>query len=372
MDTRLFALLSLLLIACGTSGADSSSADDDTSGFEEPDSPLPIVQRDLGRLVSGRYLFPGSAIGSDAELAPAHLVRVDPDAFVVSVDGGPHRSVSRREVWPMACLRREIQIEEGALSVRLGVGAPVLVLASSTDGARVSVALDTEHSQVMRASELNTDACPIPAVDPADRNVSRVDAEDAVCVFPDQETLDESAGIVVPAGAPLRELERDGDWSQVRVSLAGGSVTGWVSAASTSASPAERDANPWSAALRNGDCLYPGRPERSTAGILESDPDTREAPTIAPAALEQVVRTNEPQVRACYEARLEEVPNLSVDLELFLLIDADGRVFQSQVTRGGSADVVLTRCVIDRSRRWRFPAPRTGTVQARRTFQLRP
>lgn len=365
----------LVLSACDPAASAEPDPVADVGGtagdeVEEDVGPLPDLP-DLADLMAGPYLFPTDALGAgETYLRAADLVRVEPDAFVIAVDDDPHRRVSRREAWPMACLTRAARFSEGALSIRLDAGAPVFVLASSSGAARISVALDTEHSVVVPRSALAFDACPWPDASEADGRVPRAPEGDAVCLFADQEALDGTAGLVVPTGAPLEVLEADGEWARARVSWPGGRIEGWIDAATPRDQAARAD---WlSAALARGFCLYPDRPTgRPWAGDTAPE-DGPVVPSIPPEAIERVVRQNQIQIQACYEARLNAIPGLSVDLEVLLRVDADGHVDRAEVTRGAGEDPALTRCVMERVTRWRFPAPRHGSVQIRREFRLRP
>ncbi|MEQ8454119.1 MAG: AgmX/PglI C-terminal domain-containing protein [Sandaracinaceae bacterium] len=372
---RSLALLSVLtLFGCDPTRAQEPDPVVDVGGTagdeEEDEGPLPDLPN-LADLSPGTYLFPTDALGAgETYLRSAQLIGTDADAFVIAIDDAPHRRVARRDAWPMACLTRAARFSEGDLRVTLDAGAPVFVLASSTAAARVSVALDTEHSVVVPRSALAFDACAWPDAGEAERRVPRAPEGDAVCLFADQESIDGTAGLVVPTGAPLELLEADGDWARARVSWPGGRVEGWVDA---TLPRGETERPDWlAAALARGFCLYPGRPTGrpwAGAGPEAGDPDV---PSLPPAAIERVVRQYQIQIQACYEARLEAVPGLSVDLEVLLRVDADGHVDRAEVTRGASADEALTRCVMERVTRWRFPAPRHGSVQVRREFRLRP
>ncbi len=361
-------LLALALTTCNTGGSASS---DQTSGDElEREAPLPELGR-LGDVVPGRYLFPRRALGAGEGLAEAELVRVDAGAFVVSVDGGPHREIAREDAWPMACLAAPLEHAEGALVIRLERGAPVFVLASSRDAARVSLGLSTAQSRVVWRDAITLEGC-VESGTEGSASVAAAPEGDAACVFPDQESLDGTAGLPVPSHAPVRVVEEDGEWARVEVSAPGGSVRGWMGASLVArAAPAPAD---WmGVALRAAACLFPGRVDpRASAdyGVLPEDAGS--VPAVSPAEIERVFQSGMTHIRVCYEARLNEVPDLSVDMEVLLLVDADGRVSDADITRGERADAALSRCVLERVRRLRFPPPRAGTMNVRRSFQLRP
>ena len=89
-----------------------------------------------------------------------------------------------------------------------------------------------------------------------------------------------------------------------------------------------------------------------------------------PAAIDGVMRQAEPQVRGCYDPRRTDLQSARVTLELNLLVDPDGRVYQARVTGGREFDAQLTACVEGRARRWRFPPPGDGVLQVRHAFEL--
>ncbi|MGE0786188.1 MAG: TonB family protein [Sandaracinaceae bacterium] len=368
-------LLACALAACGPSTPRERIVSDplDPTDGEEGDVILPEL-RQMGQLAPGRYLFRASAVGADGHgLVPVQLISNDPDFFVVSVDGGPHRQVAHEAGWPMACLRSALDIEEAALRLHLDVGAPVLVLASSRGGARISIGLDMEHSRVVHPTSIDTESCDEPAPATQAGRIASVAAGDRACLFADQETLDESVGLAVESGLPARVREEDGEWVNVRVEVPGGYAAGWMSAeAFERGSPSVPES--WDlAAIGGGRCLFPGRSNAEAhTDALELHEDPNAPPMIPPEAIERVLRQGETQIRTCYEARLNEVPDLSLTMEILILVDPDGHVDRAEVTRGRTADDALTRCALDVARRWRFLPPRTGAVTLRRSFELRP
>ncbi len=368
--SRLALCIALALTTCNPS--DDAPPDDDTAGDEVAmrELPLPALEH-LGDIAPGDYLFPRAALGSSGEGAmEAELVRVEPDAFVVSIEGGPHRRVPRAEAWPMACMAAPLEHAEGAFTMRMREGAPVFVLASSREAARVSVGLSTAQSRVVRRDAISLEGC-VDEEPEGEASVARTEEGDAACLFADQETLDPGAGLPIPAGAPVRVVEEDEDWARVEVGANGGSLRGWMSASLVAREPPSR-ADWIGAALGSGTCVFPGRVDPRTTTDIGGEPDDLTAPPIPEIEIERVFRNGASQLWACYDARRSEVPDLTVTMEVLLLVDVDGHVSDASVTRGASADAALTRCVLERVRRFRFPPPRTATMNVRRTFQFHP
>jgi hypothetical protein len=357
-----------LLLGCGST-TPTPSTPEATSEEDDPiaERQLPELRR-LGDVLPGDYLFAGPPLDASDALIRARLVTVGPDAFTVSVEGGPHREVERRRAWPMACLRRAVQHQEGALSMRMQAGAPVFVLASSQEAARVSLGLATEHSRVVPRDAISLEGCGLDVPSQGARRIASTARGDVACLFADQETLDVSAGLPLPAGAPVRVLEEDGEWARVEIAARGGTLRGWMGADLVADGEGSPD---WDAvALTSGHCVFPGRadPRQSTLDGSEAPP---ELPSIPAAEIERVLRNGAPEIQTCFEARRNERPDLRVVLDVVILVDASGRVSSARVTRGGDVDPPLTSCVTERVRRWRFPAPRFGSVELRRTFDLR-
>lgn len=362
-------LLSALALACGPGVTSAPEDDEPSAGGELSERRLPDLPR-LGDISPGAYLLPGAAVGSSEALAMVTLVRVEPDAFVISVDGSPHRSVDRTAAWPMVCTTGSVELAEGDLALTLEEGAPVFVLASSRDAARISLGLSTEHSRVVPRDRLSLEGCDRVESPRGASSIARATGGDAACVFPDQETLDEGAGLPVPPGAAVQVLEEDDGWSLVEIAAPRARLRGWIASELVSDAPAS--AADWVAAALGSDrCVFPGRGEaRASNPWLEREEEGDPLPSIPQAEIDRVVASGMPQIRACYEARLSDVPDLRATLEVRIVVDPDGHVRDAAIVRGASADEALSRCVVERIRRWRFPAPRHGELQLRRTFQL--
>lgn len=373
MRPRCVIALSLVLASLALAGCPepSSPTDSDaTSGDEGVERALPELRR-VGELAPGPYLFADPSLGDG--LTEARLVRVELDDFVVRVDEGAEQALARERAWPVMCLREPLEIREGDLRIELEAGAPVFAIASSGDAVRVGLQPRGEQSKVVWRDAVGVEGCVTETAPGEGGWIGSVEPGDAVCVFADQETLDGWAGVAVPAHASVRILEEDGEWALVEVRAPAGVVRGWMQAdrVHTGDPPAPA---PWTdAAAQAGRCVFPGRVDGAIGEAhRELEPEDRPTPTIPPHEIERVVRANQNQVYECYETRRRDAPDLSLRLEVVIVVDPDGHVQDVGLPSGGRADAALTQCVVDRIMRWRFPAPRSGSVQIRRAWELRP
>jgi hypothetical protein len=72
-----------------------------------------------------------------------------------------------------------------------------------------------------------------------------------------------------------------------------------------------------------------------------------------------------PDLRSCYEHRLQESPNLTGQMRLKIAISASGQVSDATLVSSTMRDEILEKCVIDGLRRFEFdrPAREGATVQ---------
>ena len=363
--------LAIALSGCPEPGGPIES--DPTSGMEDdtPGRALPELRR-AGQIVPGEYLFRDASLGDG--LVRARLERVGPEGFAVRAGGGrPEQTLDRETGWPIVCLTEPVEIREGDLRLALEPGQPVFVIAASADAVRVGVQPRREQSAVIWREHTSLDGCVTEAADADDAFVGSVGEGDAVCLFADQESLDGWAGVAVPARAATRVIEEEDPWALVEVRAPAGTVRGWmqldlVERGDAGGAPVWTDAG-----HQAGRCVFPGRADGDVGQVArELEPEARPVPTIPPHEIERVVRENQQQVYECYEQRRRENPELSLRLEVVIVVDADGRVHDVGLPAGGRIDPDLTRCVVDSIMRWRFPAPRSGSVQVSRAWELRP
>jgi hypothetical protein len=271
----------------------------------------------------------------------------------------------------MLCLGRRVSFEDGDLRITLERGAPVYVIASDGRSVRMGPVPDVTHSRIVPRSELSLEACDEPTAASPGHFVRAPRAEDAACLFPDQDPADETDGLAVSEGAPLELLEDDGDWSRVRVLRPGVTLEGWIDARLVTREAG--DPPDWSAAsLRADRCLFPGRATStvtSQAWVESSDAGT---PLASATIFQDTLVAADPRVRGCWdELPAERRPTRTARVEVRISVDGDGQVNAASVVRAEAAPEALARCILERVRRVRFPAPRTGVV-LRRTYAFDP
>lgn len=345
------------------------------SGGEEPRDELrdrPTLRR-AGALARGTYLFEITDDSGSTSRRRATLESSDAGALELTIDGARRRT-TREATWPMLCLARAIAYGDGALRVRLAVGAPVYVIAADGSEARVGPVPRVSHGRVLERDALSLEGCAEEAAVSAAQVVATPPEGDAACLFADPDPADESEGLPVPGGAPLEVLERDDAWARVRVRRAATELEGWLDASLVASDGGPtREVPDWSAAaLRPGRCLYPDRaapPAEPRAWIERSGEG---APAPDPAPFDATLRAADPRVHACWdELPAGARPARSVRLDVRIVVDGDGQVEQAAIVRSTGSTDALSRCVAERLRRIRFPAAR-GVLTLRRTYAFEP
>lgn len=74
----------------------------------------------------------------------------------------------------------------------------------------------------------------------------------------------------------------------------------------------------------------------------------------------QVVRSNIPDVQACYEETLRSRPGVEGRVTVQFAIGADGRVLVAVVAESSVGDATLEACVVEAVKGWVFPEPHGG------------
>lgn len=75
-----------------------------------------------------------------------------------------------------------------------------------------------------------------------------------------------------------------------------------------------------------------------------------------------VMRTNNNQIRNCYEKLLKQKPNVTGKVKIKIVIAPSGGVMQGgmQIVENGIGDRSIEDCILDKVKTWRFPKPRGG------------
>lgn len=77
-------------------------------------------------------------------------------------------------------------------------------------------------------------------------------------------------------------------------------------------------------------------------------------------AIEDVIRQNGNEIRACYIQELDRDPDLEGKITVSFLIDGTGQVADAEIGETTMNDTVVEECIMLNVRRWRFPAPGDG------------
>jgi len=89
--------------------------------------------------------------------------------------------------------------------------------------------------------------------------------------------------------------------------------------------------------------------------------------------VEGVIRSNLPQIKACYESSLQTNPNLKGRIMTSFEIGANGKVGRSEIANSTLNHPPTEQCVAQSIRQWQFPIPRGGgNVRVTYPFTLGP
>lgn len=100
--------------------------------------------------------------------------------------------------------------------------------------------------------------------------------------------------------------------------------------------------------------------EKKRINIQLSGEDAEFIGKIDKEAIRRVIKSNERQVRACYEAALNRQPDLKGRLLLRWKIGDLGKVYEASVKESSLGSTAVANCVLRRLRTWRFPEPPPG------------
>ncbi|MEY3903399.1 MAG: hypothetical protein RL189_2705 [Pseudomonadota bacterium] len=127
-------------------------------------------------------------------------------------------------------------------------------------------------------------------------------------------------------------------------------------------------------------CISPGNTPVSDPAANVPSTNTNPAPAKKPAEghlsreeVEGVIRSNLPQIKACYERSLQTNPNLKGRIMTSFEIGANGRVSRSEIANSTLNHPPTEQCVAQSIKQWQFPMPRGGgNVRVNYPFTLGP
>lgn len=85
-------------------------------------------------------------------------------------------------------------------------------------------------------------------------------------------------------------------------------------------------------------------------------------------AIRQVIQRQLRQVQYCYEKELSTKPDLAGKVVVRITIGEDGAVAKFEIESTTLNDQAVESCILQRVRRWKFPAPDSGTVSVSLPF----
>jgi len=92
-------------------------------------------------------------------------------------------------------------------------------------------------------------------------------------------------------------------------------------------------------------------------------PPERKVGTLAPSAIQAVIRTQFKALRGCYEEGLKKDPSLAGPIAVRFVITEDGKVEDAKEDQPATRpDPGVVRCVVDAFSGFRFPTPEGGIV----------
>ncbi|MEN9529657.1 MAG: hypothetical protein RI932_1530 [Pseudomonadota bacterium] len=114
-------------------------------------------------------------------------------------------------------------------------------------------------------------------------------------------------------------------------------------------------------------CITPGNVPANDPPANAPSANNNSAPVKRPAEgqlskeeVEGVIRSNLPQIRACYERSLQTIPNLKGRVMTSFEIGANGKVSRSEIANSTLNHPPTEQCVAQSIRQWQFPNPRGG------------
>jgi TonB family protein len=88
--------------------------------------------------------------------------------------------------------------------------------------------------------------------------------------------------------------------------------------------------------------------------------------------IRRAVRAHINEVRGCYNKALARDPNAKGRVAVAFVIDDKGRVLAAHVRESTMKDPAVGTCIAAAVKAWRFPKPRTATVNVVYPFILEP
>ena len=113
------------------------------------------------------------------------------------------------------------------------------------------------------------------------------------------------------------------------------------------------------------------RTEKRVSGVVKSEAPAVDGP-LDPSLVAKEVRTRIGAIKACYERALKRKANLSGRVKVRWTITVAGMVSDVEIEEDSVGDSEVSSCMKGLVRRWRFPAPSSGSVDVVYPFIFEP
>lgn len=88
--------------------------------------------------------------------------------------------------------------------------------------------------------------------------------------------------------------------------------------------------------------------------------------------VQRVMQSNEDAILECYSDALDDYDLLQGDLEMAVVVDFDGSVYEAYLRNGTLGSLAAESCILGQIRRFRFPKPGGGRAEVSHSISLYP
>jgi hypothetical protein len=88
--------------------------------------------------------------------------------------------------------------------------------------------------------------------------------------------------------------------------------------------------------------------------------------------VQRVMQSNEDAILECYSDALDDYDLLAGDLEMAIVVDLDGSVYEAHLRNGTLGSLAAESCILGQIKRFRFPKPGGGRAEVSHSISLYP